>query len=246
HALGWSSAYHHETLVHGLAPEDLGTMLTQRLRWAQGTVQVMFRENPLLLKGLSIPQRLMYWSTMWSYLSGFAAVVFVAAPAIYLLIGVLPVQSLASEFFVRLIPFLLLNQLLFFVVGRGVKTWRGQQYSLALFPVWITSFTTAFGNVFLGRELDFSVTPKVRPTTTGPQWHLIKPQLIAMALLVVAAVVGLVRLAAGQASVLGTSANLVWVVFDLLIFSVLIRAALYRGHDVPAHTDEPVDERQSR
>ncbi|MET0448918.1 MAG: glycosyltransferase [Aeromicrobium sp.] len=246
HALGWSSAYHHETLVHGLAPEDLGTMLTQRLRWAQGTVQVMFRENPLLLKGLSIPQRLMYWSTMWSYLSGFAAVVFVAAPAIYLLIGVLPVQSLATEFFVRLIPFLVLNQLLFFIVGRGVKTWRGQQYSLALFPVWIKSFTTAFGNVFLGRELDFSVTPKVRPTTTGPQWHLIKPQLIAMALLVVAAVVGLVRLAAGQASVLGTSANLVWVVFDLLIFSVLIRAALYRGHEVPAHTDEPVDERQSR
>lgn len=246
HALGWRSAYHHETLVHGLAPEDLGTMLIQRLRWAQGTVQVMFRENPLVLKGLSIPQRLMYWATMWSYLSGFAAVVFVAAPAIYLMIGVLPVQALGSDFFVRLIPFLLVNQVLFFVVGRGVKTWRGQQYSLALFPVWIKSFTTAFGNVFLGRELDFSVTPKVRPTTTGPQWHLIKPQLIAMGLLVTAAIVGAVRLAVGQATWLGTGANLVWVVFDLVIFSVLIRAALYRGHDIPSETDTITDERQLR
>jgi len=246
HALGWRSAYHHETLVHGLAPEDLGTMLIQRLRWAQGTVQVMFRENPLVLKGLSIPQRLMYWATMWSYLSGFAAVVFVAAPAIYLMIGVLPVQALGSDFFVRLIPFLLVNQVLFFVVGRGVKTWRGQQYSLALFPVWIKSFRTAFGNVFLGRELDFSVTPKVRPTTTGPQWQLIKPQLIAMGLLVTAAIVGAVRLAVGQATWLGTGANLVWVVFDLVIFSVLIRAALYRGHDVPSETDTITDERQLR
>ena len=140
----------------------------------------------------------------------------------------------------------MVNQLLFYVVGRGVKTWRGQQYSLALFPVWIASFTTAFGNVFLGRELDFSVTPKVRPTTTGPQWHLIKPQLVAMALLVVAAIVGLVRLVAGQATPLGTGANLVWVVFDLLIFSVLIRAVLYRGHEVPADTGVPVDERQTR
>ncbi len=26
-------------------------MLTQRLRWAQGTVQVMFRENPLSPEG---------------------------------------------------------------------------------------------------------------------------------------------------------------------------------------------------
>jgi cellulose synthase (UDP-forming) len=37
HAMSWKTVYHHETLVHGLAPEDLGTMLTQRLRWAQGS-----------------------------------------------------------------------------------------------------------------------------------------------------------------------------------------------------------------
>lgn len=46
HALGWKSVYHHEILANGLAPEDLKTMLTQRLRWAQGTMQVMLRENP--------------------------------------------------------------------------------------------------------------------------------------------------------------------------------------------------------
>ena len=80
HAMGWRSVYHHEVLAHGLAPDDLGTMLQQRLRWAQGTLQVMLKENPLVQKGLSIPQRLMYFSTMWSYLSGFAAVVFLAAP----------------------------------------------------------------------------------------------------------------------------------------------------------------------
>ena len=54
HALGWRSVYHHEVLAHGLAPEDLGTMLQQRLRWAQGTLQVMLKENPLVQKGLSI------------------------------------------------------------------------------------------------------------------------------------------------------------------------------------------------
>src|SRR6185503_16352405 len=41
HALGWRTVYHHEILAHGLAPEDLGTMLHQRLRWSQGTLQVM-------------------------------------------------------------------------------------------------------------------------------------------------------------------------------------------------------------
>ena len=51
----------------------------------------MLRENPLVQKGLTLAQRLMYFATMWSYLSGFAALVYIAAPVIYLTFGVLPV-----------------------------------------------------------------------------------------------------------------------------------------------------------
>jgi cellulose synthase (UDP-forming) len=241
HALGWRTAYHDEVLANGLAPEDLQTMLTQRLRWAQGTVQVMFRENPLVQKGLSLAQRLMYFATMWSYLSGFAAIVYIAAPVIYLTLGVLPVSALSTDFFIRLVPFLLVNQLLFFVVADGRPTWRGQQYSLALFPVWIRSFTSAFGNVFLGRSLDFAVTPKEKREVTSHRWDLVKPQLWAMGLLVFALVAGGVRLAIGHASPLGTAFNMVWVVFDLVVFSVVVKAVRYRGHD-PVTTGTPQPE----
>jgi cellulose synthase (UDP-forming) len=229
HGLGWRTAYHDEVLALGLAPEDLQTMLTQRLRWAQGTMQVMFRENPLAQRRLAWTQRLMYFATMWSYLSGFAAIVYIAAPVIYLTLGILPVQALSVDFFVRLVPFLIVNQLLFFVVADGRPTWRGQQYSLALFPVWIKSVTSAFGNVFLHRSLDFAVTPKERPVATGPRWDLIRPQLYAIGALLLALLVGVVRIAVGQAHPLGTIFNMLWVGFDLLIFSVIIQAARYRG-----------------
>ena len=231
HGLGWRTAYHDEVLADGLAPEDLGTMLTQRLRWAQGTMQVMMRENPLVQPRLTWGQRLMYFSTMWSYLSGFAALAYLAAPIVYLTIGVLPVQALSTEFFVRLVPFLIVNQLLFIIVAQGRPTWRGQQYSLALFPTWIKSCTSAFGNVVLGRSLDFAVTPKTKSEPTGPQWHLVRPQLWAIGLLVLAAVAGVVRIFTGQAHVAGTVFNLVWVGFDLAIFSVIIKAARYRGFE---------------
>ena len=229
HAAGWRTAYHHEILAYGLAPEDPKTMLTQRLRWAQGTIQVMLRENPLVQRGLTVAQRLMYWSTMWSYLSGFAALVYFAAPVIYLMFGVLPVQAWSVDFFARLIPFLLLSQLLFFIAGRGTPTWRGQQYSLALFPVWIGACRTAAWNVWFGKPLDFAVTPKTRQGEDSTPWYLFRPQLIVMAFLVVAAVIGAVRLYLGALSVLGVVANLVWVVFDLFILGVVVRAARYRG-----------------
>jgi len=238
HGLGWKSVYHDETLAIGLAPEDLPTMLTQRLRWAQGTMQVFFRENPLVQKGLSWGQRLMYFSTMWSYLSGFAALVYIAAPVLCLAFGVVPVQAYSVDFFARLIPFLVLNQLLFWVVAAGRPTWRGQQYSLALFPVWIASVTTAFQNVYRGRALGFSVTPKTKQASTGPRWDLVRPQIVACACLVAALVLVGLRYATGQAEGVAPLVNIAWVIFDLVIFSIIVRAVLYTGPPAP-HDKEP-------
>jgi cellulose synthase (UDP-forming) len=181
HAMGWESVYHHEILAYGLAPEDLKTMLTQRLRWAQGTIQVMLRENPLVQPGLKVGQRLMYFATMWTYLSGYAAVIYFTAPIIYLLLGILPVSSLSTDFFIRFVPFMIVNQLLFAVAGRGISTWRGQQYSLALFPTWIKACPTAARNVRFGRPLGFAVTPKARQSG-GPSRSLIRPQIVVSAI----------------------------------------------------------------
>ncbi|WP_110182406.1 glycosyltransferase family 2 protein [Nocardioides solisilvae] len=252
HALGWRSVYHHEVLAHGLAPEDLRTMLQQRLRWAQGTLQVLLKENPLVQRGLTVAQRLMYFGTMWSYLSGFAAVAFMAAPVFYLCFGVLPVNAYGMEFLQRFLPYVVLNQLLFLVVGYGVKTWRGHQYSLALFPLWIRACTTAAANVFLRRPLGFVVTPKTRQAGGGFPWRLIWPQLLATVVLVTACVVGVVRLWTGSAtSTIGTAVNVVWVGYDLLVMSVIYQAALHRPSDeehgagIPAHVTTTPEELES-
>ena len=161
HAMGWASVYVDETLAAGLAPADLGTAFQQRLRWAQGTIQVMLRENPLLLRGLSIGQRLMYLATMWSYISGVFALVYLAGPPLYLVFGVSPVKAYSPAFFSHLVPYLLVSQVLFTVAGWGKPTWRGQQYSLSLFPIWIQAAWSALANVVLKRDLPFTVTPKV-------------------------------------------------------------------------------------
>ena len=229
HSQGWRSVYHHEILAKGLAPEDLRTMLTQRLRWAQGTMQVLLRDNPLAKRGLSIGQRLMYFATMWSYLSGFAAIVYLTAPVVYLVFGILPVTAWSVDFFARFLPYFLVNQLLFLVVAKGVKTWRGQQYSLALFPVWIRACWTAFANVVLGRPLSFAVTRKDGRDPRGVPWREIWPQLTAMIVLTIALIIGVTRVFIGTADGTGTLVNTAWVLYDLVVLSVIIQAARYRG-----------------
>src|SRR5215212_7297803 len=231
HSLGYRSVYHPTTLAHGLAPEDLGTALQQRLRWAQGTIQVMLRENPLFYPGLKPSQRAMYFATMWSYLSGFFAVVYLSSPVLFLVFGWTPVQAWSDEFFWRIIPYLLVNQALFAVVSWGLPTWRGQQYSLALFPIWIKSVTSAIGSVYFGQKLGFVVTPKTRQS--GSFLNLIKPQLIFMVALVIAILFGLGRLALGiHDDGLPIVVNVLWALYSLVALSVVLDAALYRPADI--------------
>ncbi|WP_210508275.1 glycosyltransferase family 2 protein [Naasia sp. SYSU D00057] len=229
HSAGWRSVYHHENLAVGLAPEDLGTMLRQRLRWAQGTVQVMLRENPHLQRSMTFAQRLMYAATGWSYLSGFATVVYFAAPIAYLCFGVLPATADPIQFLVHFLPFLAASRLLFLVGSRGIPTRRGRQYSVALFPVWIRATVTAAANVFFARPLDFVVTPKTRQRT-GNALRLVWPQAVMAVLLAVSVPIGVARVTLGVAEPIPVLVNVVWVAVDLAALGVLVSALRYRGY----------------
>lgn len=229
HAMGWSSIYHHEVLVQGLAPEDLKTMLSQRNRWALGTMQVFFTQNPLLMPGLSLGQRLMYLSTMTSYLNGFAAVTFLAAPIVFLTTGIFPLNADPVTFFAHFLPFFLLCQAFFQVTGHGCRgIWKGQQMSIALFPTWIIATTKGLVAAVTGRHMAFSVTSKTKSeSNSGFKW--IVPQLIAMGLLIVASGIGVARAAFGAAGLSSTLVSLGWVAIDMALLWAAVSAARYRG-----------------
>jgi cellulose synthase (UDP-forming) len=122
---------------------------------------------------------------------------------------------------------------LFTVVGWRVKTWRGQQYSLALFPLWIRACTTAVANVWFGRSLGFVVTPKTRQEGGGVPWRLVRPQLVAIGLLLAAGLLGVLRCSQGQLDALPTAVNLVWIGYDIAVLSIVVRAVRYGGYRGP-------------
>lgn len=243
HAQGWTSVYHGENLVVGLAPDDFGSAIKQRLRWAQGTIQVMFRENPLTMPGLRPVQRLMYFATMWSYLSGIFAPVYLLAPVLYLFFGWLPVKALSSEFFWHLVPYLLINEILFAVIGWGRPTFRGRQYSLALFPIWLAAVQTAAGNVFFGRKLDFAVTPKTRQG--GVSLKIVRWQIATMVLLLIASLYGLARLALGLTTDgIPVIVNVFWACYDVAMLGVVLGAVSYTPSQETADASSMLDVRE--
>jgi cellulose synthase (UDP-forming) len=223
HAAGWKSVFYPEILAYGLAPEDLGSALSQRLRWAQGTIQVLVRENPLFKKGLSIPQRLSYFTTIYSYFSGFISLIFILCPIVYLFTGVAPVNAYSWDFMLRLIPFLVLNKLLFRIAAGNIQVFRGEQYNLGLFPLWIQAVIS----VFIGLKLHFVVTPKQRQNRN--YLPLVWPQILIVVLTIGAISYAIWGYSAGmEYQLTGIIINIFWGIYNAVMLSAIIRAAVYK------------------
>ncbi|MDH4187422.1 MAG: hypothetical protein OEV08_10520 [Nitrospira sp.] len=65
HARGYQSRYLNKVLSAGLMPETLGGYLQQRMRWAIGSMQVLLRDNPLTIRGLTVSQRIDYFRSIF-------------------------------------------------------------------------------------------------------------------------------------------------------------------------------------
>ncbi|MBE9157095.1 glycosyltransferase [Nodosilinea sp. LEGE 06152] len=226
HSVGWRSVYHSEVLAEGLAPDDLSSTLKQKLRWAQGTIQVMLRDNPLLKPGLSFWQRLQYFQTMYSYFVGFFIAVFLASPIIFFFTGLIPVDSFGPQFALHFVPAYVVNRLTFVAASWGIplrELWRNEQYAIALFPLYIQ----AVWSVFTGQPIKFQVTPKQRQA--GVYLGLVRVQLVFFGLTLAGMLWGLVQLGLGHWSDPWVYLiNSLWALYHLALLWVIIRAAWWQ------------------
>ena len=226
HAAGWKSIYHHEELSVGLAPDDLSSTLKQRLRWAQGTIQVLLKENPWTKPGLTFWQRLQYFQTMYSYFAGFFIVIFIACPLIYFFTGIIPVRSFSADFAIHFLPAFILNRLTFIVATWGIsasEVWRSEQYASALFPLMIR----AVWSIFSGRDVKFQVTPKQRQS--GRYLHLVTAQLLVFILTILGIVYCIYLLVTSNLENPWTYfINFLWAIYNLSLLWVIIKVAVWQ------------------
>lgn len=179
HAAGWSSLYHHEILAVGVAPGDLDGFRTQRLRWAQGSMQILrSRENPLFKRGLSLPQRVNYLASMTTYFQAAQLAVFASMPALIIATGESPIRNLGAGFFARFIPYMLATAVATKLTGGSRQRLVWDQYFafLRMFTFLRALPTLVTG----GRKLRFRVTPKA-PSETARRRGLY-PHIAAAAL----------------------------------------------------------------
>lgn len=161
---GWKSVYQNEILCYGLAALDLPSYHKQRLRWAEGNLRLMRKSNPLTMPGLTVPQRICYFSSIFHWTTGFQKAVFYLTPSIMLLTGVFPIAPFTPSF-LKLYFFWLISTIVGFHVasrGRG-RLLEEELYNAVNFGTLIRAVVRAFNPI----PPKFHVTPKTRSETVS-------------------------------------------------------------------------------
>lgn len=154
---GWKGVYHNEVLASGLAAKDLKNYHSQLLRWAEGNIGMFFRNNPLFIKGLSLPQRICFFATIFGWLIGFPKLIYFIMPSLMILSGAYPIEPFNVSFVWRYLMFLSVILMGFKFTTRGYGLIRyAESYTMINFYVLIKA---ALRNIFRLKSA-FKVTGK--------------------------------------------------------------------------------------
>jgi cellulose synthase (UDP-forming) len=159
HRRGWKTVYHNEILARGLAASDAATYQLQRHRWGTGAMQVLRKENPLVVPGLSLGQRLSYATTLLGWFDAWRSLGYLLLPVIVVATGAVPITADARTFAIAFAATFGLSQLALWALSRGCHR---PVLTLLFEFVRMTPNLLATATLFSDHGATFRVTPKGR------------------------------------------------------------------------------------
>lgn len=228
HQKKWQSVYVDEVLAEGLAPEDFLSYYKQQFRWARGSLELVFRYNPFFRRGLTMSQRIEYFSAASFWLSGIVVLIDALLPLIFFYTGQVPLVVSTMALAAAFMPYIVLTLYLLQLSTNYSYTFRALAFSMSCFSIHIKAVL----GILTGRKAGFSVTSKTK--LTGNFLKLATPQ-IAYVLATIGGIGYAMWREGLSASVV---ANAAWAVVYCIIFSLFIWAAL------PERNVEPPGERR--
>jgi len=233
HSHGWSSFFLNEVLAYGIAPQTIKSFLLQRLRWAQGTMQ-LYRsgDSPLWIPGLTIRQRLSYLSSFLAYFEAFQKLILIMMPVFIIMFDIFPMRVNVVEFLLRWMPYFALTILANRVGGRDhFRYFQTEKYNILKMVVFVQSTLTLFNR----QSLKFKVTPKsVDESVYKDERRTLRFYMVILGAITGAIIYGLFKTITLPGTLLEIEASLIaifWAAYNAMLIFVGIYEVLGKQHE---------------
>ena len=219
----WRSVMHPKVECKMLSTQDIHSRTKQYQRYAEGTLDIGIKKNLLFRRGLTMGQRLCYFSTVWSYLSPLWILVFLISPIYYFFTLRSPLSSFSTSLTGLFILFQIANTCAVTLGTWGIYSVRSSQYYVSGF--WF--MLKALFKAMFSKQIKFNVTPKVKIKN-----HLLQhvtPHIIIVVLGFVGFFYNFYLYCIDQhPDQTVFLVNSIWCLFNFLPFFVLINASFYQ------------------
>jgi len=222
---GYKTAYINIPQAAGLATDSLSAHIGQRIRWARGMAQIFRLDNPLMGKGLSIPQRLCYINAMLHFLSGIPRIVFLTAPLALIYFNAYIIYAPFIAIFIYVVPTLIqIKATNSRIQGKYRYSFWGEVYESVLAWYILKPTTVALFNPNKGK---FNVTEKGGLNDEEHyDWGISKPYLILLLINLLGIIVGILRLFLGDSSQIGVLIiSMGWAFYNIIILGAAVAVA---------------------
>lgn len=225
HAKGYRSCYLNKVLAVGLMPETFESSIKQRIRWATGHLQILFRSNPFTMRGLAFPQRIGYFASIFYFCHGIPRLICLVAPLFALLFGIVPVTADVWSIVNYFGSYYLATLVMLRTISRGTRNaFWSDIYETAdcVALTWVALKTALTPR----KERPFIITPKgmAQEKRGFARFSYSMPHLAIMGLLIAGLITG-VRMWIEQVPVPGLEVSLFWGAVNLILLGVTILAA---------------------
>lgn len=221
---GWKSLGISERLIIGQAAPDITTFHVQRLRWGEGNLSIIFYDNPLTMKGLTLAQRLCYLGSMIHWSGGVFKLIIYLIPILMMLTGVSPVLEFTWTLFSITFVYILVS---LFGVKYASNGYGSIIYGelFAMVNYW-TQIRGTMRAIFWRKFQQFVVTSK-RGRQSNSIWPFIQPQVFIFALSFLALTWGWGRILIGISDdYFKPMIPSVWLLFHMTLAAMAVRRAL--------------------
>ncbi|MGE6740354.1 UDP-forming cellulose synthase catalytic subunit [Allorhizobium pseudoryzae] len=165
HCRGWHSVYVDKPLIAGLQPETLVSFIGQRVRWAQGMLQILTLNRPFLQRGLTMAQRVCYAGTNLFWLFPMTRLTFMFAPLLYIFFSLQIFQANIVEFVCYTLTYLVSSfAMQSYLFGRVRWPWISELYEYVQSVMLFGAIISVVRNP---RKPTFNVTAKGQTLETS-------------------------------------------------------------------------------
>lgn len=225
-AKGYKSLFLNEMVSVGAAPENFSSYLVQRVRWAEGTIKILYTKfSPLRIPGLNLIQKINHMSSVIFWIDQATQSISYVAPALFFLFGMRSMDTSLLEIIYYWVPNYFFGLFLVsWVIGSRTILVTYSYNALMCFYLFPTVISTL---LFPKRKVKFKVTDKgLSNKQTSLNFKLMRPIIILLVVNLIAVGVSVFKAHSTGFFIGAEVINLLWAQFIAIVLAISVIAGI--------------------